>query len=284
MCAKKIKKMRRAKNNVFKVVKAVVLLCFLYFGIKCFVFAEEVAVETQQEVIAEAESTASVPEEALPVIEEATQEVGQVQDTAEVAEPSEQPVVESEVLQEEAEPKANGLVDLMPEGVVYDPEGESFATIHGQVVKEGEYFEGFLLESITPNTVLFSNEAEEYEIPVRSVNRLTSVINNFKDIYVDGLLYDDEGESFVVINSAVAREGDTVGGFLVESIGDSIVILRQDDLRFEVSIPHFEEEQAEPIKADTLVEAEPIQVDASLVDVKPNAITLDAAVPMVIGE
>lgn len=267
---KKMKKLWRAKNRKFKIISTTVLLCVLYFGIKCFVYAEEVAVETQQEVKAEAESTTPVQKEALPIIEQAAQEVEQVQDTAEVVEPSEQLVVEEEI-----EPKANGLVDLIPEGVVYDPAGESFVTIHGQVVKEGEYFEEFLLESITPDTVLFSNEVEEYEIPVRSIDRLESVINSFKDIYVDGLLYDDKGESFVVINSVVAREGDAVGGFLVESIGNSQVVLRKDDLRFEVSIPHFEEE--------TRRELELPQPDiASLAEVQAVAVSMDTGVAPVV--
>ena len=121
-----------------------------------------------------------------------------------------------------------------------------------------------LLESITPDMILFSNDVEEYEIPVRSIDRLESVINSFKDIYVDGLLYDDEGESFVVINSMVAREGDTIGGFLVESIGDSKVLLRQDDLRFEVTIPHFEEEARELSQPETTALAEIQNVAAPL--------------------
>jgi hypothetical protein len=242
---KRVKKQRRAKNRAFQIIRTIIFLCILYFGVKYFVYAEEVAVGLGQDAQAESIAQEYVVEEALPIVEEAVK--------VEAAESEE--VVEEDMKKTD-QPK--GLSDLIPDGVVYDPEGESFVTIDGEVIKEGEYYYEFLLESITPDMVLFSDDEEEYEIPVRSLGRLESVIKSFEDIYVEGLLYDAQGESYVVINDTVARVGDTIGGFLVESIGDSKVLLRQDDLRFEVTIPHFEEESRKLPLPDvaSLVEAQ----------------------------
>lgn len=229
------KKKRRAGSRMFKFIRAVVLLCLLYFGIKSFVYAEEVAIEEQA---IETEEVRAGIEEPEP-----SEEPSAEQALAEEPETTkEQDGVLEEKPQEEITQSPKGFSDFIPDGVVYDPEGESFITINEQVLKEGEYYYEFLLESITADSVLFSSDDEEYEVPVKSISRLESVISKFEDIYVDGILYDAKGESYVVINDTVAREGDTIGGFLVESIGNSVVCLRQDDLRFEVTIPHFEEE------------------------------------------
>lgn len=242
--AKNNNKKRRAKSRMFKFISATALLCLLYFGIKSFVFAEEVAIEEQAietEEVKESVDVLEPLEEQLveQPLAEAKEEVVSVE---EPEMPKESDKVSEAEPQEEADLSPKGFSDLVPDGVVYDPEGESFVTIDDEVLKEGEYYYEFLLESITADSVLFSSDDEEYEIPVHSISRLESVISKFEDIYVDGILFDSNGESYVVINDIVAREGDTIGGFLVESIGDSMVYLRQDDLRFEVTIPHFEEE------------------------------------------
>jgi len=253
---KKVIKRGFTQSRIFKLISAIALLCLLYLGIKCYAYTEELK---PQDVIQQAQV-----EESSAIAEE----TAEIQDVADVIESSEQescikeegkdgPDAVSEVEQEKltSEPKALG--NLVPEGVVYDPNGESFVTINGEVVREGDSIGGFELTSINPDMVLFDNGEQEYEVPFRAIDSFGSIISSFKDIYVEGLLYDAHGESFVVINNIVAGEGDTVGGFHIEAIEDSKVLLKQADLRFEVFLPHSaEEEIAKQAETTALVEAE----------------------------
>ncbi len=50
-------------------------------------------------------------------------------------------------------------------------------------------------------------------------------IDTVKDIVVEGILYDSEGESVVILNGLVLNEGDQVGNITVERIFEHRVIL-----------------------------------------------------------
>jgi hypothetical protein len=50
-------------------------------------------------------------------------------------------------------------------------------------------------------------------------------IDTINDIAVEGILYDSEGESVVILNGLVLNEGDQVGNIKVERIFEHRVIL-----------------------------------------------------------
>ena len=50
------------------------------------------------------------------------------------------------------------------EGIVIDPNGGSFAVINGEVVRQGEQFQGHTLEAISHNKVLFKDESSSFEL------------------------------------------------------------------------------------------------------------------------
>ena len=50
-------------------------------------------------------------------------------------------------------------------------------------------------------------------------------IDSIKDIVVEGILYDSEGESVVILNGLVLKEDDQVGNIKVERIEERRVVL-----------------------------------------------------------
>lgn len=65
-----------------------------------------------------------------------------------------------------------GYGELHLEGVIIDPKGRSYAIVNGQIVQEGDKFEGFLLKKIEPNQVTFEKEGEEIEVVLRREEEL----------------------------------------------------------------------------------------------------------------
>ncbi len=57
-----------------------------------------------------------------------------------------------------------GHGELRIEGVIIDPKGDSYAIVNGQIVKEGDLFEGFTLKKVEPNQVTFEKDAEKFDI------------------------------------------------------------------------------------------------------------------------
>ena len=57
--------------------------------------------------------------------------------------------------------------ELQLEGVIVDPKGVSYAIVNGQIVQQGETFEGFLLKKVEPNQALFEKAGEYFEIVLR---------------------------------------------------------------------------------------------------------------------
>lgn len=60
-----------------------------------------------------------------------------------------------------------GHGELHLEGVIIDQKGGSYAIVNGQIVKEGELFEGFLLKKIERNQVFFEKEGEKFDVILR---------------------------------------------------------------------------------------------------------------------
>ena len=56
-----------------------------------------------------------------------------------------------------------GQSELRLEGVIVDQKGGSYAIVNGEIVREGEKFQGFLLRKIEPNRVMFQKEGENFE-------------------------------------------------------------------------------------------------------------------------
>ena len=57
-----------------------------------------------------------------------------------------------------------GHTEFHLQGIVIDPNGGSFAVVNGQVLREGDEFEGFFLKKIESNRVLFENEGAGFEV------------------------------------------------------------------------------------------------------------------------
>jgi len=54
-------------------------------------------------------------------------------------------------------------------------------------------------------------------------------ISSISDVVVEGILYDAQGESVVVINDVVLKEGDSISGITVKSIEKNSVVLSFKD-------------------------------------------------------
>ncbi len=57
-----------------------------------------------------------------------------------------------------------GHGELRLEGVIVDQKGGSYAIVNGQIVKEGDLFEGFNLKKIEANRAFFEKDGERFEI------------------------------------------------------------------------------------------------------------------------
>ncbi len=54
----------------------------------------------------------------------------------------------------------------------------------------------------------------------------------FSDIILEGIIYDPKGQTLAIINTKVVKETDTIGGFLVVTIGSDHVLLRKEGQEF----------------------------------------------------
>lgn len=65
-----------------------------------------------------------------------------------------------------------GSGELRLEGVIVDPQGSSYAIVNGQIVRQGEAFEGFLLKKVEPNQALFEKSGEHFAVVLRRDDEL----------------------------------------------------------------------------------------------------------------
>lgn len=64
-------------------------------------------------------------------------------------------------LDEEAE---TGVQQLVLQGVVFDPEADSFAIINGQIVKPHDQMEGIEVVEIEPGRVILQSKGQRYDL------------------------------------------------------------------------------------------------------------------------
>ena len=57
--------------------------------------------------------------------------------------------------------------ELRLEGVIVDPTGSSYAIVNGQIVREGDTLEGFLIKKVEANQVVFEKAGEIFEVVLR---------------------------------------------------------------------------------------------------------------------
>ena len=68
--------------------------------------------------------------------------------------------------------------ELRLEGIVLDKEGQSYAIVNSEIIREGQKFEGFLLQKITAQEVIFQKDEETFKVPLRQDDE-------FMDQYLD---------------------------------------------------------------------------------------------------
>ena len=57
--------------------------------------------------------------------------------------------------------------ELKLEGIVVDKNGQSYAVVNSEIVREGQKFQGFVLKKITTQEVTFQKDDENFNIPLR---------------------------------------------------------------------------------------------------------------------
>ena len=57
--------------------------------------------------------------------------------------------------------------------------------------------------------------------PITTYGRITSI----SDVVIEGILYDPQGESVVVINDIILKQGDSISGIMVKNIRKNSVVL-----------------------------------------------------------
>ena len=57
-----------------------------------------------------------------------------------------------------------GIGELRLEGVIVDAQGDSYALVNGEIVREGESLEGFLLKKVETNRAIFDKDGEVLEV------------------------------------------------------------------------------------------------------------------------
>lgn len=72
---------------------------------------------------------------------------------------------EGRILAPQASKKRNG--EIYAEGIVYDPQGASYAVINGEIVKAGETAGDYQLIRIEPQKIILSKEGKESEIELK---------------------------------------------------------------------------------------------------------------------
>ena len=62
--------------------------------------------------------------------------------------------------------------ELRLEGIVVDHKGQSYAIVNGEVVREGQKFQGFLLKEITAQDATFQRDDEVFKVQLRRDDEL----------------------------------------------------------------------------------------------------------------
>lgn len=62
--------------------------------------------------------------------------------------------------------------ELKLEGIVVDNKGQSYAIVNGEVVREGQKFQGFLLKEITAQDATFQRDEEVFKVQLRRDDEL----------------------------------------------------------------------------------------------------------------
>ena len=60
-----------------------------------------------------------------------------------------------------------GVANLMLQGIVFEPQGESYAVINGRIVREGEEVDGVKVLKIAPSAVVIQSEGQQHQLSVR---------------------------------------------------------------------------------------------------------------------
>ena len=63
------------------------------------------------------------------------------------------------------------------------------------------------------------------------------------DIQLEGIIYDDGGVSFAVVNSKVVKTGDQINGYEVAGIEKNKLILKKDDKTKELILHPFSSDE-----------------------------------------
>lgn len=63
--------------------------------------------------------------------------------------------------------------DLRLEGIIVDLKGQSYAIVNGEIVKEGQTLQGFILKKIVANEVEFEQDGQKFAIPLRQDDEMS---------------------------------------------------------------------------------------------------------------
>jgi len=56
------------------------------------------------------------------------------------------------------------------------------------------------------------------------------------DLALEGIMAGTDGENFAIINGRVLRQNDSIGQFVVERIGEDMIVLKQGRKKFELKL------------------------------------------------
>ena len=56
------------------------------------------------------------------------------------------------------------------------------------------------------------------------------------DLALEGIMAGTDGENFAIINGRVLKKNDTIGQFVVEQIGDDMIVLKEGRKKYELKL------------------------------------------------
>jgi len=56
------------------------------------------------------------------------------------------------------------------------------------------------------------------------------------DLTLEGIMAGTDGKNFAIINGRILKQGDLIGQFVVERIGDNTIVLKQEGKKFELKL------------------------------------------------
>jgi type II secretory pathway component PulC len=118
------------------------------------------------------------------------------------------------------------------EGVVRSG-SKRWALINGTAVRPGDVYSGFLVDSVLDDRVVLSHEGKSVEITAAKVveeKRATG------DVRLTAILTSSKGKAAAIVNGSVVHEGETVVGYLVESIQANTVMLSREGQPLELKV------------------------------------------------